>query len=64
LTWISPKRSRFLFTNREGFDAFVRSEQEVTDLLRRGRLGVLRPEPIVTRAIEQILAAPDTGTIA
>jgi hypothetical protein len=64
LTWVSPKRSRFLFTNREGFDAFVRSEQEVTELLRSGRLGVLRPEPIVTRAIEQIMAGPDTGTIA
>ncbi len=64
LTWISPQRSRYLFTNREGFDAFVRSEQEVTELLRQGRLGVLRPEPIVTRALEQIMAGPDAGTIA
>jgi hypothetical protein len=64
LTWVSPKRSRFLFTNREGFDAFVRSEQEVSELLRQGRLGVLRPEPIVTRALEQIMGGPDTGTIA
>ena len=31
LSWISPKRTRLLFTNREGFDAFVRSEQEVIE---------------------------------
>jgi hypothetical protein len=64
LTWVSPKRTRFLFTNREGFDAFVRSEREVTDLLRMGRLGVLRPEPIVTRALEQIMAVPEAATMA
>ena len=58
LTWISPKRTRFLFTNREGFDAFVRSEREVTDLLRMGLLRQLSQEPIVARAIDQILAEP------
>ena len=57
LSWVSPQRTRLLFTNRDGFEAFVRSEKEVAGLLRAGRLGVIDQEPIVTRAIEQIMAA-------
>jgi hypothetical protein len=59
LSWVSPKRSRFLFTNREGFDAFVRAEHEVCELLRQGRLIVLPSEPLVARAIDHIMAAPE-----
>ena len=57
LSWVSPQRTRLLFTNRDGFEAFVRSEKEVGGLLREGRLVVIDQEPIVTRAIEQIMAA-------
>ena len=57
LGWVSPQRTRMLFTNRDGFDAFVRSEREVAGLLREGRLAVMDQEPIVSRAIDQILAA-------
>ncbi len=56
LSWISPKRTRLLFTNREGFDAFVRSEREVAELLRQGRLTEIEQTPIVGRALDQILA--------
>lgn len=59
LTWVSPKRGRFLFTNREGFDAFVRSEREVAELLRQDRLQPLSQYPIVARAVDHIMAAPD-----
>jgi hypothetical protein len=59
LSWVSPKRSRFLFTNREGFDAFVRAEHEVCELLRQGRLIVLPSEPLVARAIDHIMAVPE-----
>ncbi len=67
LTWISPKRTRFLFTNREGFDAFVRSEEEISGWLINGAMRILPQEPIVGRALEVILsdeksdsnAAPD-----
>jgi hypothetical protein len=55
LAWVSPMRTRLLFTNREGFDAFVRSEQEVSAMLRMGKLKVLDRKPIVGRALEQIL---------
>ena len=57
LSWVSPKRTRLLFTNRDGFEAFVHSEREVAALLRDGRLGVIDQQPIVARAIGQIMAA-------
>jgi hypothetical protein len=56
LSWISPKRTRMLFTNREGFDAFVRSEREVAELLREGRLTEIDQAPIVGRALDQLMA--------
>ena len=61
LSWVSPMRTRLLFTNRDGFDAFVRSEREVAALLRHGRLKVLDQEPIVSRALDHIMAALDSG---
>ncbi len=64
LTWVSPKRGRFLFTNREGFNAFVRSEREVADLMRQGRLKVLPREALVARAIHHIMAVPDASVTA
>ncbi len=59
LTWVSPKRKRFLFSNREGFDAFVRSEREIGALLRQGGLKALPREPLVSRAIDHIMAPPE-----
>jgi hypothetical protein len=56
LSWVSPMRTRFLFTNREGFDAFVRSEREVAAMLRDGQLRMLEQTPIVERALHQLLA--------
>ncbi len=56
LGWVSPQRTRLLFTNRDGFEAFVRSAQEVADLLRAGRLKLLDAQPIVERAIGRIMS--------
>lgn len=56
LSWVSPMRTRLLFTNRDGFDAFVRSEREVAVLLREGRLVVINQEPIVARALERLMS--------
>ena len=63
LGWVSPQRTRMLFTNRDGFEAFVRSEREVAQLLREGRLRVLDQQPIVGRAIEQIMGAGAAGDL-
>jgi hypothetical protein len=59
LQWISPMRTRFLFTNREGFDAFVRSEREVASMLRMGSLSAIDQSPIVARALDKLLASND-----
>jgi hypothetical protein len=61
LSWISPKRTRLLFTNREGFDAFVRSEREVAELLRESRLMEIDQAPIVGRALSQLMSIGDAG---
>ena len=59
LSWVSPMRTRLLFTNRDGFDAFVRSEREVAAMLRLGQLRVLDQDPIVARALDQIMAGQE-----
>ena len=56
LSWVSPMRTRFLFTNREGFDAFVRNEREVAAMLRSGALRMLEQTPIVERALNRLMA--------
>jgi hypothetical protein len=58
LGWISPMRTRLLFTNREGFDAFVCSEREAATWLRSGRLRMLDTDAIVGRALDAILQQP------
>ncbi len=63
LGWVSPQRTRMLFTNRDGFEAFVRSEREVVGLLREGRLAVVDQQPIVSRAIEQIMSDAGQGQV-
>jgi hypothetical protein len=60
LTWVSPMRTRLLFTNREGHDAFVRSEREVAAMLRLGSLSILEQTPIVSRAIDRLMAGNDS----
>jgi len=48
--------ARALFTNREGFDAFVLSEREVAAMLRRQELQMLDQAPIVERALNRLMA--------
>lgn len=67
LSWVSPMRTRLLFTNRDGFDAFVRSEREVAALLREGRLSMIDQVPIVSRAIDKLMAGgsePEMAVVA
>lgn len=64
LSWVSPMRTRMLFTNRDGFDAFVCSEREVAKLLRRGRLSVIDQLPIVSRALDRIMSEGESSQAA
>ncbi|MES2950389.1 MAG: DUF1631 family protein [Pseudomonadota bacterium] len=59
LSWVSPMRTRLLFTNRDGFDAFVRSEREVSAMLRLGRMHMLDNDAIVGRALDKIMVGAD-----
>jgi len=60
LGWISPQRSRMLFTNRDGFEAFVRSQKEVAALLREDRPTIIDQQPIVARALDRIMAQEES----
>lgn len=64
LSWISPMRTRLLFTNRDGFDAFVRSEREVASMLRLGRLQLIDQSPVVARALDRIMSSADARQVA
>ena len=64
LSWISPMRTRLLFTNRDGFDAFVRSELEVASMLRLGRLQLIDQSPVVARALDRIMSSADARQVA
>ena len=57
LSWISPMRTRLLFTNCDGFEAFVRSEREVASMSRLGRLRLIDQSPMVTRALDRIMGS-------
>ena len=63
LSWVSPMRTRLLFTNRDGFDAFVRSEREVAAMLRLGRMQLLDHATIVARALDKIMVDADPGDL-
>ena len=64
LSWVSPMRTRLLFTNREGVDAFVRSEREVAAMLRMGRMHVLEQDAIVGRALDKVMAQAEQALAA
>lgn len=60
LTWVSPMRTRLLFTNRDGYEAFVKNEAEVGQLLRSGRMQVIDSGPIIGRALDELMKEPDS----
>jgi Protein of unknown function (DUF1631) len=55
LSMVSPMRTRYVFTLNDGKEAFVRNEREVAKSLRDGYLKMLDSQPIVGRAIKDIL---------
>jgi hypothetical protein len=55
LAWISPKRSSFIFANRQGFHAFSISSQELEDKYRAGTVNTILANSLVDRALIQAL---------
>jgi hypothetical protein len=58
LAWVSPKRSRFIFTNRQGQDAFSLSGEELVALCRLGHIHQVMAESVVDRALVEALRDP------
>ncbi len=59
LTWVSPMRTRLLFTNREGYEAFVKNEAEVAQMFRSARLQAIDSGPIIGRALDEMMKEPE-----
>lgn len=55
LTWISPLRSRFIFTDRQGRDSFSFTADELAQTLREGKASVVMMESVVDRALSAAL---------
>jgi hypothetical protein len=55
LSWISPKRSRYVFSNRQGDAPLIFSADELAQSLRGGHTTILPLTPIVGRALNVVL---------
>lgn len=58
LAWVSPKRTRFIFTNRQGHDAFSLSGEELIKKFRAGIVSQIHAESVVDRALVEALRDP------
>ena len=58
LAWVSPKRTRYIFTNRQGHDAFSISSEELIQKFRQGIAVQLSAESVVDRALVEALRDP------
>ncbi len=55
LSWISPQRTTYLFTTRQGHKAASVSPPKLAEWFRDDRARMLESEPIVDRALNQLL---------
>ena len=58
LAWVSPKRTRYIFTNRQGQDAFSLSGEELTTKFREGTATQIVADSVVDRALVEALRDP------
>jgi hypothetical protein len=55
LAWVSPKRTRYIFTNRQGHDAFSISGEELVAKFREGVASKVAVDAVVDRALAAAL---------
>ncbi|MDO9193743.1 MAG: DUF1631 family protein, partial [Undibacterium sp.] len=60
LAWVSPKRTRYIFTNRQGQDAFSLSGEELVAKFRGGYVNQVVADSVVDRALVEALRDPPT----
>ncbi|CAN5816602.1 DUF1631 domain-containing protein [soil metagenome] len=58
LAWVSPKRTRYIFTNRQGHDAFSISGEELVGKFRSGVVTQIVSDSVVDRALIEALRDP------
>jgi len=58
LAWISPKRTRYIFTNRQGHEAFSISSEELVAQFREGNAMLVPTDAVVDRALVEALRDP------
>jgi hypothetical protein len=51
LAWISPKRTSFIFANRQGYQAFSISAEELEEKYRTGSVSTILANSLVDRAL-------------
>lgn len=60
LAWVSPKRTRYIFTNRQGQDAFSLSSEELVSKFRENHVMQIVVDSVVDRALVEALRDPPT----
>ena len=58
LAWVSPKRTRYIFTNRHGHDSFSISSEELVAQFRSGGAVQILAGSVVDRALVEALRDP------
>ncbi|MET3118042.1 hypothetical protein AAKU64_002266 [Undibacterium sp. GrIS 1.8] len=58
LAWVSPKRTRYIFTNRQGHDAFSIASEELANKFRNGEALLISADSVVDRALVEALRDP------
>ncbi|GAB4178635.1 MAG: DUF1631 domain-containing protein [Rhodocyclaceae bacterium] len=64
LSWISPARTMYLFTNHQGERALALSRPELERRLAEGSAALARERPLFDRVVEDVLATLQTGSEA
>jgi hypothetical protein len=55
LAWVSPRRTRFIFTNRHGNDSVLFSDEELAKAFRDQKVSIVPMASIVDRALAEAL---------
>jgi uncharacterized protein DUF1631 len=62
LSWISPARTMFLFTNRQGARAMALNRSELSRLFSEGKAALADEAPLIDRAVQNVLEDLQTGS--
>ena len=57
LTWISPRRGIYLFTNPQGSGAISVTQEALAAQLRAGQARILEDTPLMDRAVESVIGS-------